>query len=687
MAWDYKGFYGEWNFDYDWAAFMDPDYAQYLSTSVEVVEADYNDTPLCRLLRNHSISEDRLIDDDNDVLQLMHTEDQPPRKEIAPMALHERHVVELSDSDKYTERYNYLQKRSNYQRKFYPGPLHSQARKTIPPMPSVPLLAPPNASLANKSKVLSGDLHTITQISDHLELADHAILEKAHVEEDDTFIRMWVYNRTLNRVYKSSTRRLQGCGSLVFNKRTNNIYYIHYAKKAGGKKGAKRVRKITSFSTQLSLLEYSFITDKPVISKFTDKLAAHAKRIVERPDELVRMDKPAEDIITLLWQIKVRQSLPWITNELLNGVRRVREYFPMQHRDYDVVITHKPKGRFFAMLRRTPSPKTVFKHLLGSYYSPIIYKTCRYYSNPSDCSPFEISKVITKDKHAYNVFANILNIKLGFKRANFIETYQHSIICKSTDDPSVLWTKYLHVVNKMANDKNCLTCPTWITFRDIHTMADKLHISLNRRRLNNTTTINELHTRLTAIDRRDRQLKREVNPLLKNFVPFAHPKREYDGFVFEHLTTSAALLKEGTEMKHCVASYAGYCAEGRSVIFSMRKDNVGFATIELRGTNKDYEIVQQYTRHDVTITNPAMLKIIDRWHRDVVKMHEEDSITYYDFVDAIKHAILEKQEIIDTWLERAEFTQEQIDFIHKLKQEYEQIKTESPNYILDVPNG
>ncbi|CAN5615698.1 hypothetical protein BH10BAC2_BH10BAC2_06330 [soil metagenome] len=48
-------------------------------------------------------------------------------------------------------------------------------------------------------------------------------------------------------------------------------------------------------------------------------------------------------------------------------------------------------------------------------------------------------------------------------------------------------------------------------------------------------------------------------------------KRKEDVMVLEELTESKQLSVEGQTMKHCVASYAFYCAKGRSAIFSMRK--------------------------------------------------------------------------------------------------------------------
>ena len=56
--------------------------------------------------------------------------------------------------------------------------------------------------------------------------------------------------------------------------------------------------------------------------------------------------------------------------------------------------------------------------------------------------------------------------------------------------------------------------------------------------------------------------------------------------MLEELTESRKLSEEGKAMKHCVGSYAFYCAKGRSAIFSLRKYSGGIlldimATIEV----------------------------------------------------------------------------------------------------------
>ena len=47
--------------------------------------------------------------------------------------------------------------------------------------------------------------------------------------------------------------------------------------------------------------------------------------------------------------------------------------------------------------------------------------------------------------------------------------------------------------------------------------------------------------------------------------------KKLETIVLEELTDSKTLIEEGNAMKHCVASYAFYCAKGKTAIFSVRK--------------------------------------------------------------------------------------------------------------------
>jgi hypothetical protein len=63
-------------------------------------------------------------------------------------------------------------------------------------------------------------------------------------------------------------------------------------------------------------------------------------------------------------------------------------------------------------------------------------------------------------------------------------------------------------------------------------------------------------------------------------------EKKSEVIVLEELTESRKLTEEGKSMKHCVGSYAFYCAKGKSAIFSLRKYSGGIlmdimATIEV----------------------------------------------------------------------------------------------------------
>lgn len=56
---------------------------------------------------------------------------------------------------------------------------------------------------------------------------------------------------------------------------------------------------------------------------------------------------------------------------------------------------------------------------------------------------------------------------------------------------------------------------------------------------------------------------------------------EVRGYQVVPLTTAHDLIDEGKDMHHCVGSYTRNCLEGRSRIFSIRKDGVKLATLEI----------------------------------------------------------------------------------------------------------
>jgi len=54
-----------------------------------------------------------------------------------------------------------------------------------------------------------------------------------------------------------------------------------------------------------------------------------------------------------------------------------------------------------------------------------------------------------------------------------------------------------------------------------------------------------------------------------------------EGWTICELTTGQMLLEEGAAMQHCVGTYIRQCAAGGCAIFSVRRDGVRVATLEL----------------------------------------------------------------------------------------------------------
>jgi len=217
---------------------------------------------------------------------------------------------------------------------------------------------------------------------------------------------------------------------------------------------------------------------------------------------------------------------------------------------------------------------------------------------------------------------NITAILVDILHKLHLETNNGQLFDK--DNYYLVVDSYLKMYKKIKNDNNQLI--TWHRWRDMYDMATQLGIRIRPNKLKNGDDVRILHDRLSNIIRRDRiTIKKYRNSI---FDEFKSPDKKYDGFEFIQMRTAQDLIEEGTIMKHCVASYTNKCAESRSIIFSMRKDGKGYVTIELSPTN--YEVVQQYTIQDHTVTNQEVLGIIDRWNKDCLELHKDDEDNYYN---------------------------------------------------------
>lgn len=103
------------------------------------------------------------------------------------------------------------------------------------------------------------------------------------------------------------------------------------------------------------------------------------------------------------------------------------------------------------------------------------------------------------------------------------------------------------------------------------------------------------------------------------FGPYKRTAESYSSlppgqYVIRELTTTRQLIDEGNGLNHCVASYAGACAEGRSAIWSLREFLEGLehrlVTIEV---DKEELMVVQIRAKDNDDPEDWQLKLIREW--------------------------------------------------------------------------
>jgi hypothetical protein len=102
------------------------------------------------------------------------------------------------------------------------------------------------------------------------------------------------------------------------------------------------------------------------------------------------------------------------------------------------------------------------------------------------------------------------------------------------------------------------------------------------------------------------------------FPPFTHDEGADAGgrrFEILELLTAEELIEEGREMHHCVASYAGSCASGRTSIWSLRKvldtgRQARLATVEVSNNRR---LIVQARRRGNDLPTQGELAILRRW--------------------------------------------------------------------------
>ena len=304
--------------------------------------------------------------------------------------------------------------------------------------------------------------------------------------------------------------------------------------------------------------------------------------------------------------------------------------------------------RIIPGLRKKSNARMFLEAMLFDWYHPRLYD----YFLMLDGSHFQIAvkafKTLPKD--AYHYLSHILrqyqeyNLDLSvlvqlsmqvFQAIDGVETTGRSAKKKRLSENFQSYIKFLSKLNYSGhNGRGRGSLTSWDIWRDTFNIARRYNHRIRPNKFKHPNDVKQLHDKLSDIVSRDTKLLREMKD--KTFVPFEHPTKEYDGFQFVFLGSPEDLVHEGKTMRHCVGGYSEQCLEGESIIFSMRKDDRGYITLELRGS--DLKIVQKYTIKDHTIENKAILKLIEMWHNDIITMHRHDKESHIYKCERIKEA-------------------------------------------------
>ena len=114
----------------------------------------------------------------------------------------------------------------------------------------------------------------------------------------------------------------------------------------------------------------------------------------------------------------------------------------------------------------------------------------------------------------------------------------------------------------------------WYTWKDMYNMADRMNIRLRANKFTDAEDVRRQHDLFYEFTNRDRSMLLDYANVV--FREFAIPDKKFGGFTFVQLQTADELVHEGKTMHHCVGGYAGNCARGNSILFSMRKGDRGY---------------------------------------------------------------------------------------------------------------
>jgi len=464
---------------------------------------------------------------------------------------------------------------------------------------------------------------------------DTVILHKKSISISGDKIRYVRVSYWFDRVRNITSEQSPQNKMLTYNKKTRNLYKI-YKVKSGTKNRYKYVIHGVLMNYMLCAAHIS--GDNYIVRKFVEEIEKAVKCDV--PDVYTPLlsyemtSNWAYPVELLVLQHKLGKRVDWIDQALYIKASAIlhNKFFLtkdglVSESDHDLLNkVHRSKIRkFIPHLRKYTNYTSLIESIFGKLYTKILLKLMPY--DPDIIVYTHIASHINEKsmpKTIHHLLHAIINSDLDNSNKRHALGSIYNALNDTAEGRPDITDKW--AVTALRFIKKGQPPPTVYMWRDMYNMAERYHVRVRPRKFNDLDDVLQFHTHLVAIQTRDRQVL--VKYKHKNFLTFDAPSKLYSGFQFKFIGTPAALVEEGVVMHHCVGGYVDRCLSGHSLIFSMRKDDVGYVTIELNGGT--YQVRQQYTIGDSLVNNSDICGIINAWQRDVVKMHKDDKESYYE---------------------------------------------------------
>ena len=552
---------------------------------------------------------------------------------------------------------------------------------------SIPLLPPPNRFLLQGSESWQGEytFYRFNSSAKYDSCKFVSLIHKYRFSQKDNFIRLQKTVYRFDRKQNVTSEMKKYLIMYVYNTKTKQLYKITQMKNNKLKKKSHFHNRIHKVFNSIPMSGWSSGMPVLITSKFVNEILKAAKKdvpdlvVLRKEDAVTRKQvvRPASNIritvskdvlnivdlqglqsinlAAIILQHRVGKPVKWLTYTLIKNIWELMGNKDFQESSINgmqwsdraaqtkkaAALRRKTILKLVPNLKKSNHMQTAIKTIIGKHCNKFIIKM---FNSENIYTQFLQTWVHATSegmisKNLYHFVSNIIinsdspNKNLSiilYSISNILammagKAYKHEIRTTNFDIDAynLIIDSYIKTYKRLSIENTEFV--NWQRWYDMYNMASQLGIRLRVNKLKTILEIHELHDRLSDIIRRDKiTIKKYRNTI---FNEFKVPDKKYDEFEFIQMRTAEDLVEEGTRMKHCVASYANKCADGDSIIFSMRKNGKGYVTIEL--STIDYRVTQKYTIKDYTVTNDYILGIIDKWNSDCIELHKDDKQTYY----------------------------------------------------------